>query len=295
MLNLRKIVLYGLLFIAIGFALFLAPIFYQTYQFYYQNIYRAPANTSNNQQTEVYLIGTRHTPTATYDSDTVYQYLEKIQPDLILLELDSAFFNGDRLKRKYTFVMSFYPFLKKYWNLEILAATKYAKYQDHEVRLAAFEWEDLQPYKEIRGKKRSKMMNALLDTQTDSAKRVIYECILLLNYSRDLVTLQDFNSAKNDSIMEQFVKFEYELIPKLVLANDSLNEHHEFAKKFEDYWPTRNSFMAQNILKAIRQNPNKKIVILTGYKHRYLLYELLKPSMNMTDFALLDFQGEPLE
>lgn len=140
MLSIRKFISSGLIISFIGFLIFLTPIFYQTYQFYYTHQVIFPPPVKSAEHTEVYLIGTRHLPTNQYNRDTVYRHLEKIQPDLILLELYASFFQGDRLKSKYTYVMRFYPFLRKYWNLEMLAATKYAKYHN-EVRLAHFEWE----------------------------------------------------------------------------------------------------------------------------------------------------------
>jgi uncharacterized protein Usg len=294
MLMNRKIVGYGLTLCVLSFLIFLTPIFYQTYQFYSQNIFHYPDRTLPDPQTEVYLIGTRHTPTSSYNSDTVYRCLEKIQPDIILLELGPRFFRGDRLKRKYTFVMNFYPFLRKYWNLEMRAATKFAKYHN-EVVLAGFEWEPANKnLKDVKNKSRSQMMNALLDTNTDTVKRVFEECIQLYNYSVNLPTLPAFNSPRNDALMERYVHLEYEVIPNLVLKNDSLSAHHVFARKYEDYWPVRNSHMANNILEVIRQNPDKRIVVLTGYKHRYLLHKLLKTETQAYDFRLLDYKRKDM-
>ncbi|MCR9067049.1 MAG: DUF5694 domain-containing protein [Cytophagales bacterium] len=292
--NIRKVLRYGLLIIVIGFAVFLAPIFYQTHQFYYTHQYSFPEEIHAKTETEVYLIGTRHTPKDHYNQDTVYRYLEKLQPDLILLELDSGFFRGDRLKRKYTFVMRIYPFLRKYWNLEMLAATKYAKYHP-KTALAPYDWEGRKEiYREVRGKKRSEMFVALFNMKTDTVKRIFLELAILYKHYRESTTIHHFNSIDNDKIDMRSAHLDYSLIPQMVLATDSLKEHHEFARKFQYYWPSRNEEMAENILRAIKLNPNKRIAILTGSRHRYLLQDLLKPKEETAKFKLLDYQGKPL-
>ena len=65
-----------------------------------------------------------------------------------------------------------------------------------------------------------------------------------------------------------------------------LSEYWDFIPIHMDYWDTRNRAMAQNILKQIANHPNKKIVVLNGYYHRYYLIEELKPYQAEYEFVL---------
>ena len=44
-------------------------------------------------QTEVCLVGTKHNPCTYFNSDSVYAILLRVQPDVVLMELDSTFFD----------------------------------------------------------------------------------------------------------------------------------------------------------------------------------------------------------
>lgn len=138
-------------------------------------------------------------------------------------------------------------------------------------------------------------MKALFNTRTDSTNRIFQERgQILFHYHKELTTLHHFNTFENDAVMERAFYLDYELIPSMILANDSLRENHEFARKFRSYWPTRNKYMAQNICEAIRLNSKKKIVVLTGYGHRYILHQLLKKETDSLDFILMDYQGKDM-
>ena len=46
-------------------------------------------------QTEICLVGTKHDPCPYFDSDSVYAILSRVAPDVILIEMDSSFFDRD--------------------------------------------------------------------------------------------------------------------------------------------------------------------------------------------------------
>jgi hypothetical protein len=287
----------GILVILIGSVALVTPVFYNTWVFLHSNTV-SYSDLPAPKTTELYLIGTRHYPTSQFNSDTVYQYLEKIQPDLILMELTDRRFVGDRIKWMYRLEMSVYPFLRKYKTLESLGATKYVV-NHPEVGLLPYEWDKAREVKkEIEDETRTKMMRALLDPfwgkEGTKEFAVAVECGRLNTYTKELDKLSSFNNNKNDSLIRRFIYLEFQVIPELVLANDSLSEFHDFAQKFKRYWPDRNRHMVENILDVIRRNPNKRIVVLTGFLHRYLLREMLSEAISICDFKLLDYRGESL-
>ena len=49
----------------------------------------------NDTKTEIFIVGTSHNPTNYQNSDTLYNILKKIKPDLILVELDTSLLTTD--------------------------------------------------------------------------------------------------------------------------------------------------------------------------------------------------------
>lgn len=249
-----------------------------------------PGRPSPN-ETEVYLVGTRHIPTSGFNADTLYTHLEIIQPDVILLEYDSTYFNGDRVKWQFRFVFTDYQLWKT--SLELVAASKYAK--NHEgVVLNPFEWKMTGKIHPEVHATRSKMMRALYNTNGDTSNRTIRNAAKLRSMLKGLETLSSFNSDNNDSLTKQMIHLEYAVCPNLIMSNDSLNEYHELAQKFKNYWPERNQHMSDNIIKSIKANPNKRIAVLTGCGHRYLLARLLTKETKKNNFKLLDYKGNEI-
>jgi hypothetical protein len=174
-------------------------------------------------------------------------------------------------------------------SLELLAATKYSRNHEN-VILAPFEWDSTSViFNEIQGKPRAKMMRALFNTNSDTSNQVLKECGALRSYTLNLPNLSSFNTDMNDSLMERFIKLEYQVVPSLILMNDSLKEYHPIAEKFRNYWPNRNLHMSNNILQIIKSNPNNKIAVLTGFRHRYFLRKYLSEQFINHNFKLLDY------
>ncbi len=64
---------------------------------------------------------------------------------------------------------------------------------------------------------------------------------------------------------------------------------------FTNEWNERNKIMADNIIKAAKQYVGKRLVVLTGSEHRYILRDLLKdePTINLKEYwELVDFDLE---
>ena len=139
------------------------------------------------------------------------------------------------------------------------------------------------------------MLRALMDTNSDKGYQTLQECSQLNSYSLNLATQASFNSNRTDSLLERFTYLEYEVLPELILQDDSLKAYHDFAKQFKRHWPTRNLHMVDNILAAIKKYPKQKIAILTGYRHRYFLRQFLSKYVASYNFKLLDYQFNRIE
>ncbi|MFY0687885.1 MAG: hypothetical protein JXQ90_12000 [Cyclobacteriaceae bacterium] len=280
----------------IGAMLFVAPVFYNTWIFLHTNTVSYPDRT-HPESTEFYLIGTRHYLTPTFNSDTLYQYLEKIQPDLILMELTPPRFRGDRIKWMYRLEMSFYSFLQKYKVLEPLAATKYANQHPNTV-IRPFEWvnwinfrDSIDYYGGLQkmNENYAKALNAGILNQNDS--NILERSAKSHRIKKGIeITMGSINSSQMDSLMTILNHYRFHALPKFILSQDTFQDIHAFANVFLGYWEKRNTAMKENILKAIDSNRNKRIVVLTGYGHRKLLGALLSKESNNYGFKLLDYR-----
>jgi hypothetical protein len=99
---------------------------------------------------------------------------------------------------------------------------------------------------------------------------------------------QSFNNSRTDSISKQRQHFQHKRLTQIT------NKRKEFANRFvtkpngqkisyrdgyqlwADFWDLRNKTMARNILEITRQYPGKRVVVLTGFFHRYYLLEELQ-------------------
>jgi len=94
------------------------------------------------------------------------------------------------------------------------------------------------------------------------------------------------NLRSTDSLVKQRQYYKYTKLNEIVKGHKDLSEFLDFAQINEDYWDIRNKAMAQNIIKRIRSNPNKIIVVLTGYYHRYYLIDELKNYEDELEFSI---------
>ena len=84
------------------------------------------------------------------------------------------------------------------------------------------------------------------------------------------------NSEAHDSIIRIKHSLWYDILPT-ILKNypgyETLIDDYHFER---DQWQQRNEIMANNIIKAAKEYPGKRLVVITGATHRYILQDLLK-------------------
>jgi len=84
------------------------------------------------------------------------------------------------------------------------------------------------------------------------------------------------NSEAHDSIIRIKHSLWYDIVPTI------LGKYSEYRTLIDDYhfardqWQERNRIMANNIIKTAKEYPGKRLVIVTGATHRYILCDLLK-------------------
>jgi carboxyl-terminal processing protease len=103
----------------------------------------------------------------------------------------------------------------------------------------------------------------------DHVKRA--EAHLLNNASPQVI-----NSETHDSIIRIKSTLRHEIIPALLTKYPAYEAVVDDCRFLKDHWEKRNQIMVDNILRAAKEFPGKRLVVVTGATHRYILRDLLK-------------------
>ena len=107
------------------------------------------------------------------------------------------------------------------------------------------------------------------------------EGYLFMNSTPEII-----NSEAHDSVIRIKHSLWYDIVPNILEKYPEyetlINEDHFF----RDQWRQRNQIMTDNIIKAAKQYTGKRLVVVTGATHRYILRDLLKnePSIELKEY-----------
>jgi len=249
------------------------------------------------QNSEVIVIGNVHTPMPSYNADSLFKIMERIKPDIILHEIDGSYFTAD------------FKFKEPSKENEQNASEKYVA-KHPAALLRPFEFEGRNEYRREKGIKQSeKPAMDLLDSLHTAGSLTKKQADIVAEYKRLTEQLnsfgyksaKEFNNKRTDSISKLRQYYQHYKIRQVI------NGRKEFAKRFVttttnervsytegynrfcDFWDLRNQTMAKNIVNVVRNNPGKKVVVLTGYFHRYYLLEQLDKARAKANFTLKEF------
>jgi hypothetical protein len=220
-------------------------------------------------QTKLIIVGTVHNKTSNVTPDTIVAVLEKIKPDIILLEFDSSFFTKDfRLKRKDI-------------SNESIAAAKYISL--HPTPLRPFDLQGRNKYYERSGLLQHQYeayqkLTRLRATLTDSEKKAVTEYIFLTSSLEQIAakTLQEINTPETDKYVARQQTLMSDEILNVVLSHKEMATVKKTFVDDAEFWDKRNRAMATNIKRYCELNPGKKIAVLTGFYHKHFLTEALR-------------------
>jgi len=249
---------------------------------------------TKNKVTEVIVIGTIHFPTTYINSDTIYNAIQKVQPDIILMEAGSSNFNKDGSFKN--------TFDENEWN----ACIKYIKMYPK----TSFKPFDIEGRNEIRKTLGINGNNPFFDyvDLQDSLKKLSQHDKLILNRFRLLNLLCDticdgslktINTIATDNILHERQFYIYhrfmeiankmDTLKNIRLNNDSSISLFEYNKRWSNFELRRNFEMTENILRYISKYSGKKIVVLVGFYHRYSIVETLKLYQSKYNFRIKEY------
>ncbi|MEQ9308572.1 MAG: hypothetical protein RLN90_03905 [Balneolaceae bacterium] len=249
-----------------------------------------------NKRTELVLLGTVHQPIQNFTPDSLYNILVKIEPDLILFEVDSSFFTKD------------FEFKKTWESNENIATVKYMN--NFDVDLRPYEFTGRNEYRIRIGSrptdsKALELLDSLYNNNLlNSLSKRIYQNFLEINYTLNsfaYLGARAINNPETDKAAEIRQKYHYKELLRIMSEypifsdtfyvksdGDSISYFEGF-KKASEFWDLRNRTMSKNILHFVKENPGKKIIVLNGYFHRYYLNSLLKPKEEEMNFIIKEF------
>lgn len=256
------------------------------------------ANSSHNklkdQGTEVHIVGTMHFETDQYSRLDLYNYIDSISPSVILSESTTRTMKRI-LNKNHDFYFRILNARKDRNDIERPVSLRYIENYPN-CRLLPYEWELRNKYhrKHKLVKKSKYIINTIIrlgqDQQLDQEGTAIVNRFLKLYKHllpiEEKASIYDINTISMDNSLRERQKYAYDSIPQLGIDRVELADYADFLPIHMAYWDTRNKAMVANILKQIKLNPNKVIVVMNGYYHRYYLIEELRKYETEYDFTV---------
>jgi hypothetical protein len=237
--------------------------------------------STENKKTQVVIIGTIHSAhykNPKYSPDILKEIILSLKPDAILNELPLSRVapNGRPLFRD----PNKHP---EGWAADTVAAQL-------GIKQIPFDRPDRQKnFRKTKHFEKQKRASKLIKKWAEQLKKedpnsIYLKIAKLWNYTANaemnlfLKSPPDIiNSDAHDSMIRIKHSLWYDIFPNYVLPKypgyEELIELYHFAR---DQWNERNKIMADNIIKAAKEYPGKRLVVVTGATHRYILRDLLK-------------------
>ncbi|MCS5491795.1 hypothetical protein [Algoriphagus limi] len=257
------------------------------------SIRQTQKNSIENNGTEVYVVGSMHFETNNFKRDDLYSYINKVSPSIILYESDKQTVN--RMVNRTDFLNQLMSSFQKGNKVESFVALRYLEHNP-EAKVVGYEWEDRDRFhfKHNYRKNMDKLLG--MAHKLNREKVLSNEESKVMNEYQEVTkkylnlgnskTPYDFNNPIADSIIRVRQEYAYHKIPKILKSKELSDDLKEFLPVHMSYWDTRNMAMVDNIVNQIKNNTNERIVILTGYTHRYYLINELKKLEEVYDFSV---------
>lgn len=251
---------------------------------------------NKKQKTELTIIGTVHFPTKNINKDTIYSILENLKPDIILMESDMTNFNSD-----FTFKNTYD---ENEWNAIVKYRTNFKN-----TLFRPIEFEGRNDYRKQNGIQNSDVVlneiNVLdsLNILSEKHKKIWYRFVELSNSLNELDnnSLKEINSISTENLVRERQFYQYQKLKEIVDENDEFAKlkietatkdsisFRELYKRYCYFEELRNRTIIDNVLKWKNKYPNKKIVVLIGFYHKYFLVNELKWKQKENNFEMKEY------
>jgi hypothetical protein len=239
-----------------------------------------------NNRTEIVVVGTVHSPTAKFTEATLVAILRKVNPDLILLELDPSFFDSS------------FALPEKYQNIAMETKAVIAYGKTAVLRLRPFDIEGRNKfYQEHDYFKRELNLNQEISRMYGAGQlpveaKLLFEGLMALAAIRDSCGSERpevINSSACDTAIEKKQDYAFKGMGKIVELTPALKEFKPFWSLADDFWARRNDAMVRNIARYSKDLQAKRVVVLCGYEHRYYLRSSLNQQAPKEGFIVKEY------
>lgn len=231
---------------------------------------RAPSAPLDS--TSIVVLGTVHAPTPRYDQRILAAILERVRPDVILVELDSSFFD-ESMHIKPAF---------EHISMENAAVADYAR--RHQVTVRPYDIEGRNRiYQEhdyfAQQRKFSSALNAADKTHAlDATSQALLGAVDRFDAISAAIGAERpevINSAASDVAMAHKHYYGDEGLLQIARNTAALRAFETFCTFNRDFWTQRNEAMAAHIQHWTELLHPKVELVLGGYEHRYFLRQRL--------------------
>jgi hypothetical protein len=240
---------------------------------------------TGSNKTEIVVIGTVHSPTANVSVKTLSGILDKLKPDVLLLEFDSSFFDDAfALREKFRDI-----------TLESTVATSLAgkgvKLRPYDIEGRNKFYQDTDYFKqELNLNQEISKLNA--DGRLSPDAKAIFEALTSFARVRDSCgadRLEVLNSAACDRAIEKKQFYAFSGIGKIIDLTPALAEFKPFWTLASDFWVKRNEAMVRNIVNSAKEFHGRRVVVMCGYEHRYYLRKRLAEEAAKEGFVVGEY------
>jgi hypothetical protein len=238
-------------------------------------------------QTEIVLIGTVHKATANFKQDDLVGILERLNPGLILFEVDSSFLDHDSPQ-----------LLPQYRKISMEAEAVTTFQGKSHVPVHAYDIEGRNQfyqehnYFDLQAKRSQALGNLYRQHKLEPEASALFEIVVDFDGIRDAI-MQDrpevINSRASDAAIERKLHYAQVGIRRIIEVTPSLAQFAAFTDLDSEFWERRNKTMVNNILKSTKDFSGKRIVVICGFEHRYFLIRLLQAEEARAGFMLREF------
>jgi hypothetical protein len=232
-------------------------------------------------QTSIYIIGTVHERTRNFNADTILNILTALKPSLILLELDSSFFDKDfnlSTSLRSNEILGVRHFVSRY-----PAAIRPF---DVNVRGVANE--------ALAAERKSLHRLSLVERKLDSAQRRVYlDFIKSDSEALSFVRKKPYeiNSMYVNELIERNQGLMYNGLLAIIESRSDLADLRIGFRQCGIFWDWRNKKMVDNTIVFLGMEAfrNKTIVLFTGFFHKYYFLNALKPMQDRNGFVIREY------
>lgn len=242
--------------------------------------FEAAAEPSPNR---VVILGTKHNGNKYLNANSLLKIIQRINPDIILLEFDSTSVSDCDIKKVNGAKIA--EFLGIWDNpIEYRAARKFKEIKP-EICLAPFDIyipnrREYIAYQRLMEKSHLVKLTSLFNenklNEADSAQFTQYSKInnaLLEKLDSNLLIMN--RESLNDTI--RVISFlENNFIRQITSKYNELQPYSNWYNSSSDFWEQRNNGMCLKIMRELNANSDRTILILTGLMHKYYLTNFLR-------------------